>query len=393
MKWILARLLKGNSYPQNVFWPPDTEAYIPLEKGLLKQPAGNIDPAEVCLYWTECGSQTRNPLFWKNEQGCLESSFQNIYSWLEALKEETYRPEHKKSITAILPFHYHKIPGSWRNVALLLLKAIKARPSNWEQSFPVSYFNPGCEIVQGVSQLQEKNSLALPLLVLTHDIDSAAGLDWVLPLATIEEKLGYRSLWDIVPKYYQLDHRLLKRLLSSNHEIGIHGIWHNNQEAFLKPAILRQELDSLKNIIGTYSIQGYRSPSWYRTKSMFDVLAGFFKYDLSCIDIDLICPGGNGGTGMIRPFRKKSGLIELSCTLPFEAPLFSGIKPAGLVNYWQPKIDFIKNSKGLLLVNTHPDPHYSGNASMLAIYEELLTKLKDEGWKGKLPREIAGEIR
>jgi len=92
--------------------------------------------------------------------------------------------------------------------------------------------------------------------------------------------------------------------------------------------------------------------------------------------------------GVVRPFRIRPELVELPCTLPFEAPLLIGRRFDSLVSFWRPKIDLLKRAGGVVVVNTHPDPNYLGNLTMMAEYRALLTFLADDGWLFKLPREI-----
>lgn len=252
----------------------------------------------------------------------------------------------------------------------------------------MSLFNGGCEILIGVCNARWDFGIRLPVLVLTHDIDTEDGFYWAEKISEIEERFHFRSLWNVVPKGYRINKGVLYGLLERGHEIGLHGLWHNNVEAFLSEEQLRSELDSLKTFMDEFSIKGYRSPSWYRTRTLVKVLSEFFSYDLSCLDNDLICPGGSGGVGFMRLFKIESGLFELPCTLPFEAPLFYGVAPENLVEYWMPKIEFLKSSKGMLLINTHPDPHYLGNKKILLSYNKLLEMLSDGNWEAMLPREI-----
>ena len=227
------------------------------------------------------------------------------------------------------------------------------------------------------------------MAVLTHDIDTAAALAFVDAIARIEEQVSARSCWNVVPRHYNIDHAQLERLVSAGHEIGLHGIWHTNREAFLPRETLTRELDALAGLRSRFAIRTYRGPSWYRTEVMFDVLESYFDTDLTTLDIDLLCPGGPGGVGVARPFRIRPELVELPCTLPFEAPLLIGTRPDSLVSFWRPKIDLLKRAGGVVVVNSHPDPNYLGNPTMMAEYRALLTFLADDGWLFKLPREIA----
>jgi len=232
----------------------------------------------------------------------------------------------------------------------------------------------------------------LPILMLTHDIESEKGFDWIERISEIEEGFGFHSIWNVVPMRYDIKKNILYKLLDKGHEIGLHGLWHNSCEAFLSVAQLRMELDNQQLFISEFSIRGYRSPSWYRTKTMFDVLSDYFLYDFSCLDNDLLCPAGNGGVGIMRPFIMKTGLIEFPCTLPFEAPLYFGISSEKIVEYWANKIEFMKASDAMLLVNTHPDPNYLGSNKLLIQYEKLLKKLFDDKWHIKMPWQAAKEM-
>src|SRR5206468_5899418 len=45
-------------------------------------------------------------------------------------------------------------------------------------------------------------------LVLTHDVEHAAGRDGIGRLRALEETLGYRSSWNLVPERYEVDDAL-----------------------------------------------------------------------------------------------------------------------------------------------------------------------------------------
>src|SRR6516225_3039829 len=305
-------------------------------------------------------------------------------AWLHEMKYELYRPVHVLPFSARLPFHYHRLPGIARNaLATLVLSANKARAA----TFPAQLVDCGPLLV--ITLLDGDAARATPpVAVLTHDIDTAAALRFVDSIARVEEEVSARSCWNIVPRHYNIDYAQLKRLASAGHEIGLHGIWHTNREAFLPREALTHELDALADLRSRFAIRTYRGPSWYRTEAMFDVLEGYFDTDLTTLDIDLLCPGGPGGVGVARPFRIRPELVELPCTLPFEAPLLIGPRLDSLVSFWRPKIEMLKRAGGTVVVNTHPDPNYLGNPRMMAEYRALLAFLAADGWLFKLPREI-----
>ena len=49
-------------------------------------------------------------------------------------------------------------------------------------------------------------------LVLTHDVETARGLQNVLKIAQMEENLGFRSSWNLVPHKYRIDDGVVREL-------------------------------------------------------------------------------------------------------------------------------------------------------------------------------------
>jgi peptidoglycan/xylan/chitin deacetylase (PgdA/CDA1 family) len=371
------RLRRGEAWPTHIPWPPG-EHTIVLSGPLAPDDAA---AADVALAGVSLTSGMTVVLAYRRQTG-FSPTF-DYGGWLQEMAAESYRPEHVLPLSARLPFHYHRVPGIIRNaVAALVL----ARRKHRGPKFPAELCDCGPLLVMA---LLEGNATrdTLPLAVLTHDIDSAAGWKWVESIAAIEAAVGARSCWNVVPRHYPIDYAQLERLAVAGHEIGLHGIWHTNREAFLGEA-LAQELESLADFRSCFAIRTYRSPSWYRTQAMYDVLASYFDTDLSTLDVDLLCPGGPGGVGFARAFEIRSGLIELPCTLPFEAPLLIGPPPDRLVDFWRPKIELLQRAGGLVVVNTHPDPNYLGNAERLVDYRDLLTLLVESGWRFRLPRDV-----
>jgi len=391
MTWILARLEKGRNFPDRVFWPHGIDAVVPVSDTAINTLPGILPEKDsIQLYWKDTDSGKRHPLVWINSSGRQECAL-DIPRWIEDIKNETYRPEHKRSLISMFPVNYHYIPERVRYTIIAALVRLRSR-FRAKDFFPVSFFNCGCEILLSVIDGYEGRDKGQPFLVLTHDIESREGFRWIGRVRDIEENLGYRSSWNVVPMRYPIDKDILYNLIENGHEIGLHGLWHNSSEAFLEEGKMAGEFNKLEPLMREFSIKGYRSPAWYRTRTMFRVLSDFFVYDLSCLDNDLVCPAGNGGVGIMRPFMMRKGLVELPCTLPFEAPLYFGVSSRALVDYWRPKIDFIRKTGRMLLVNTHPEPNYLGNDKMLDSYARLLEMLSRDKWRLRLPGDVAEEM-
>ncbi|MFQ5786551.1 MAG: hypothetical protein ACE5H1_01085, partial [Thermodesulfobacteriota bacterium] len=194
-----------------------------------------------------------------------------------------------------------------------------------------------------------------------------------------------------VPHYYKIDCDILDWLIANGFEIGLHGYNHDNKLAYLSIDKMTKRIEDSMPFIERYKVKGFRSPSWLRTDSLFEVLEKYFIYDMSIQDVDHICPAGSGGSCSVFPYYVTKRLLEVPTTLPYEAPMYFGVTASELNAFWLEKTEWIKNINGMIVVNTHPDPHYSGNNVILKEYISFLEKFKDDKeCSVLLPGEFAG---
>ncbi|GAB6175201.1 hypothetical protein JCM16814_00920 [Desulfobaculum senezii] len=373
-------LRPGKAEDVQRLWPQGLRATVPFTASLMRtglHPDGERD----VLVWGRFPHGDA-PLVWMQD-GEVVCGFK-FERWERVIREERYRPEHTCPLAARLPFHYHLVPGPLRSALAGVILSVRGRAAG--SAHPVTPFNPGCALLLRVVRGAPD---APSVVVLTHDCDTAQGVAAAPELAAVEEEHGWHSIWNVVPGEYDVDHIMLERLRAAGHEIGQHGLTHSMGEAFLPREALRDALLEHKAFRQRHGVRGYRGPGWYRTRAMFDVLGEFFDYDMTCLDNDFICPGGSGGVGEVRPYALRGGLMELPCTVPFEAPLVhGGVRPGALAAWWWPKVEALGRLGGHVVVNTHPDPHYSGRPEVRAAYAELLSRLSSAGWSARLPGEL-----
>ncbi len=393
MTWQLAEIRGGPCAPRNdVSLLKDTPAVIPFDAGLL---TGLPDPpagTAMIEYRTDAGTPWR-PLVWKDQAGNSACALR-VAEWLDALRQESYRPPHPMPFRARLPVNYHRLPSE---VRVWLARFVHRRHRGGDvvlsTTYPMSQFNVAVEFVMNAVWSAQGTPMPAPVVVLTHDIETANDFPWAARMADVEEELGFRSSWNFIPKRYRVDKKLMTRLVDRGHEICIHGIWHNNREAFVPPAELRKQFTAMKPFMSEYNVAGFRSPSWYRTTVLFDVLSEFFDYDMSCLDVDVVCPGGHGGVGLARPFHIRRDLVELPVTLGYDALVYSDLPHSRWIDYWRPKIDFIRSAGAALVVNSHPEFTYCGNEPALGAYRDLLHYVSGAPWRRMMPRDAAAQAR
>src|SRR3989304_7531838 len=288
------------------------------------------------------------------------------------------------------PFNYRKVPLSLRDAILwALMKRGK--------------FRDGTEIKQFVSfikYLRENkfyfrgNGISIffleaPLLLLSHDIETANGFKMALKMANIEESLGFRSTWFIITGEYKIDESVLNELVIRGHKIGWHEFKHDNRFPFLSQKGMEKRIAKSMDFIKKYNVKGFRSPSYLFSEKMFKKIREYFAYDSSRLDYDIISGGRQKGCYCPYPFLLESGLLEIPVTIPWEIPFISD-EP--LKDYWERKIALLLENNALIHINTHPDPHYSGNGGMMTRYEILLTSLRGKNIKNVSIEELTGVI-
>jgi len=219
-------------------------------------------------------------------------------------------------------------------------------------------------------------------LVLTHDIETATGQDFVRQVADQEESLGFRSSFNFVPERYPIDRNLVDELKERGFEVGVHGLKHDGK-LFSSRDEFERRAKLINKYLKTLGAVGFRAPLTHRQPEWMQILD--IEYDLSFFDTDPYEPIP-GGTMSLWPFFM-GHFIELPYTLVQDYTLTS-ILGENSPKLWLEKVNFLKEYHGMALVNSHPD--YLKNPNSFRIYIEFLESIKKIGeyWHA-LPRDIA----
>ena len=218
--------------------------------------------------------------------------------------------------------------------------------------------------------------------VLTHDVDTSDGLRNVLRLAQVEEELGFRSSWNIIPYKYDIDLGLIKELESRSFEIGIHGYNHDGR-LYASKRIFDRRVAAINEALRKYGAVGFRSPMVHRNLDWLQALD--IEYDESCFDVDPF-QAMPGGVGSVWPF-VAGKYVELPYTLPQDHTLFIALREQDC-RIWERKLEFIVQNHGMALMLTHPD--YLTSGRNLALYRDFLMRVREGGgfWHA-LPKDVA----
>jgi peptidoglycan/xylan/chitin deacetylase (PgdA/CDA1 family) len=219
-------------------------------------------------------------------------------------------------------------------------------------------------------------------IVLTHDVETQQGFDFIPKVIEVEERHGFRSSWNFVARKYDLRDEVVDLILAHGNEIGIHGYNHDgtlyySEQRFLKRAAY------INQALKRFGAVGFRSPQVHRDLRLLQQLD--ILYDASCFDYDPYQPFP-GGTGSIWPF-VAGKFIELPYTIPQDHTLFYVLGEKD-ISIWKRKTAWLVQNCGMILTLTHPD--YLLEKDHLKHYDEYLGYLSgiNNSWHC-LPREMA----
>ena len=218
-------------------------------------------------------------------------------------------------------------------------------------------------------------------LVLTHDVETAAGYRDMDLLRAPERARGYRSSWNFVGARYQVDDQTVRSLHDDGCEIGVHGLRHDGRD--LAKRRLDERLPAMWEHASRWSAVGFRSPATHRDWELMHRLG--FDYDSSYTDTDPYEPQPGGCCTFLPYFNH--GTVELPITLPQDHTLFAILQHAD-ADLWVRKAAHIRDRGGMVLVLTHPD--YARDQRLADGYQTLLDTFAtdDTAWRA-LPREVA----
>lgn len=219
-------------------------------------------------------------------------------------------------------------------------------------------------------------------LVLTHDIESAAGQRFVPEVAALEEDLGFRSSFNFVPELYPLDRDLMADLKTRGFEVGVHGLRHDGKLFSGREQFMRRAA-RINAYLGEFEAVGFRAPLTQRQPEWMQVLE--IEYDSSFFDTDPYQPIA-GGTMSVWPF-ELGHFVELPYTLVQDHTL-AYILGETTPRLWLEKVAFLRSVHGMALLLTHPD--YLRSARAWRIYSDFLQVMSERrDFHHMLPMEMA----
>lgn len=309
------------------------------------------------------------------------------------LREERYRGR-SEGRSLLMSTYYNVKPLLPRRLQLALRRRYAVRQARVEfPRWPIEPILVERRVAALRAELQASGTRALPTVatwpeghrfaaILTHDVEGPKGVALVREIMAIEQRHGFRSCWNFVGDWYEIEDGLFEHVRAEGHEIGLHGMKHDCK-LFESRANFDAELPEIHRTLRDWDAVGFRAPATHRNADWMEELGA--AYDSSFPDTDPFEPLG-GGCCSILPFFLGE-MVELPITLVQDHTLWEILR-RDTIDLWTEKSDWIAANSGLINLIVHPD--YLDRPERLRMYEEFLIYLKemDGGWNA-LPREVA----
>ena len=238
-------------------------------------------------------------------------------------------------------------------------------------------------------------------LVLTHDVETSAGLGNCKPLLDLERNLGLRSCFNFVPEgEYRVSKDLREWIVAQGFEVGVHDLRHDGK-LYRSREWFRSHAKAINQWLREWNAVGFRSAFMLHEVDWLHDLN--ILYDSSTFDTDPFEPQPDG-VNTIFPFwaagSEGGGYVELPYTLVQDFTLFVVLRERSS-EIWKRKIDWIAQHGGMALLDTHPDymvfPGGQGGARNYPAehYREFLEYVT-QSYSGQfwhpLPKEMAAYV-
>jgi hypothetical protein len=221
--------------------------------------------------------------------------------------------------------------------------------------------------------------------IMTHDVETAAGLGFSDRLMDINDSFGIKSSFQIIPEQrYSVGEIALSAIRSRGFEINVHDLKHDghlfdDHDRFLQSA------DRINEYAKHFGSRGFRSGVLYRNLNWYEAFS--FSYDMSVPNNGRLDPQP-GGCCTIMPYFIGE-ILELPVTTTQDYALFNILGTYSL-DLWREQIGQIMKQHGLISFIVHPD--YLNTRKALDSYSGLLAHLaalrSNEGLWIALPGQV-----
>ncbi len=186
--------------------------------------------------------------------------------------------------------------------------------------------------------------------IMTHDVETAAGVDFCSQLMDLNDSFGIKSSFQVVPEHrYPLSTGFLEAFRKRGFELNVHDLNHDGHLFRTRKEFL-ERARRINQYARDFKANGFRSAVMYRNQDWYDAFE--FSFDMSVPNVAHLDPQ-RGGCCTVFPYFV-GNILELPVTTIQDYSLFN-ILHSYSINLWKEQIALIQASHGLISVIIHPD--------------------------------------
>lgn len=221
--------------------------------------------------------------------------------------------------------------------------------------------------------------------IVTHDVETAAGVDFCSQLMDLNDSFDIKTSFQIVPeRRYTVEQSFLENIRQRGFEVNIHDLDHDGH-LFDEYNEFRRRAERINDYGKRFGAQGFRSAVLYRNTDWFDALD--FSYDMSIPSVAHLDPQRGGCCTLFPYFIGK--ILELPLTMVQDYSLFHILNEYS-ISRWKEQISLIRKCHGLMSLIIHPD--YIIERRARRVYAELLQYLSGLRSQGETWLALPGEV-
>ena len=207
-------------------------------------------------------------------------------------------------------------------------------------------------------------------VLMTHDVETADGLNACDSLMTLNEEYDIRSSFQLIPGgRYQVRSETINAIRKRGFEVNIHD-WNHDGSLFQKRSEFQKRAARINETAIKLQTAGFRSAALYRNQNWLRDLR--FEYDMSIPTCARLDPQ-RGGCCTLMPWFN-GNLLEIPVTTIQDYSLFHILNQYN-IDIWKRQTEAILKHHGMATFIVHPD--YIQTPQANTTYIELLRYLSD----------------
>lgn len=221
--------------------------------------------------------------------------------------------------------------------------------------------------------------------IMTHDVETAAGLEFSGELMDINDSFGIKSSFQIIPDArYVASKKTLSAMQERGFEVNVHDLKHDGH-LFDDHEQFQEAASRINDFAARFGSKGFRSGVLYRNQEWYNAFR--FSYDMSVPNVGHLDPQP-GGCCTVMPYFV-GDILEIPVTTTQDYSLFHVLGTYSQ-DLWREQIRQIMQQHGLISFIVHPD--YLDTPEARNVYTNVLSHLAELRAEAGLWTALPGEV-